>query len=162
MGEHSTHTATNEETRLNFTRHLLDDVEALEQMIRDGKIESGITRIGAEQEFCLVNKNWRPAANALSVLEAIDDPHFTTELAKYNLEINLDPVELTTDAFTNVENQLNGFLTMAKSAAANQGSQLVLSGILPSISTYELGMEFMTPLPRYYALNETISKLRGC
>lgn len=51
MGEHSTHTATNEETRLNFTRHLLDDVEALEQMIGEGKIESGITRIGAEQEF---------------------------------------------------------------------------------------------------------------
>ena len=59
MGELNVHAKTNDETRRNFIRHLLDDIAALEQMLDNGKIESGITRIGAEQEFCLVNKNWR-------------------------------------------------------------------------------------------------------
>jgi len=161
MGEHNTHKTVDEEARSKFIRHLLDDVEALDLLLREGKIESGIVRIGAEQEFCLVNENWRPAANAISILKAIDDPHFTTELAKYNLEINLDPFELTTDAFTKLENQLRTLLSAAKSAADEHNTKIVLSGILPSISTYELGMEFMTPLPRYLALNEMLRKLRG-
>ncbi len=161
MGDHNVHTATNEKTRLNFTRNLLDDLEALDQMLREGKIESGIVRIGAEQEFCLVNQNWRPAAKALPILKSIKDHHFTTELARYNLELNLDPVELTGDAFTRVENQLTRLLRKAEKAATEQNTKIVLTGILPSISTYELRKEFMTPMPRYRALNEMMRKLRG-
>ena len=37
-----------------FVSHLLKDIEALEHMIENRMFESGITRMGAEQEFCLV------------------------------------------------------------------------------------------------------------
>ena len=39
---------------VRFVRHLLDDVQALEYMIENDWFESNITRIGAEQEMCMV------------------------------------------------------------------------------------------------------------
>ncbi|PWG73716.1 hypothetical protein DF186_21615, partial [Enterococcus hirae] len=74
-----------------FTRALLEDVQALEQMLAEGIIESGIRRIGAEQEMFLVDQTMRPARTALAILEELDDDHFKTELALFNLELNLDP-----------------------------------------------------------------------
>ena len=49
------------EERVVFLEHLLNDVRALEMMIERGLIEDDIIRIGAEQEFCLVDENWRPS-----------------------------------------------------------------------------------------------------
>lgn len=161
MGELNTHKIANIETRQKFIRHLLDDIEALKEMLEAGMIEKGIVRIGAEQEFCLVNQNWRPSPNAPSILAAIDDPHFTTELAKYNLEINLDPFELKTDAFSKMESQLQTLLHKAKKAASEKDNHVILSGILPSISTHEVGINFMTEHARYFALNDMLKKLRG-
>ena len=71
MGQELTNTQVSRETRLKFIRQLLNDIEALEFMIDNNLIESGITRIGAEQEFCLVDKHWRPAKNAQDLLPLI-------------------------------------------------------------------------------------------
>jgi len=51
-------------------------------MLQKNIIENYIYHIGAEQEFCLVDTSWRPMQNSNMILEAIDDPHFTTELAR--------------------------------------------------------------------------------
>jgi hypothetical protein len=79
------------EDRATFIKHLLNDIKSLELMLQKGLIEKDIIRIGSEQEFCLIDKNWRPAKISEVLLKEINDPHFTTELAQYNLEINLDP-----------------------------------------------------------------------
>ena len=101
MGEHEVNNQVGESSRSKFIKHLLEDIAALEEMIQNGQIEDDIVRIGAEQEFCLLNENWRPSLKALEILEQINDPHFTTELARYNLEINLDPYELKGGLFFN-------------------------------------------------------------
>ena len=77
--------------RSKYLKHLLNDISALDILLKNNKIESGIQRIGAEQEFTIVLPNFRPNTNSLTLLKDINDPHFTTELAVYNLEINLDP-----------------------------------------------------------------------
>jgi CBS domain-containing protein len=149
------------EARGKFIRHLLNDIEALDIMLKEGLIESGITRIGAEQEFCLLTDNWRPSKMSQEILESINDPHFTTELAKYNLEINLDPLELKGTCFRDNEKSLISYLDLAKSKADEFNNKVLLTGILPTISKTELGMDFMTPQPRYIAMNETIRAHRG-
>ena len=161
MGEQKVNTKSDHQARIEFLRHLMEDLKSLEYMFESKMIEDDIVRIGAEQEFCLVNEYWRPAKNALEVLEAINDPHFTTELARFNLEINLDPIELKTDAFKKVENQLKSLLEKAKAAANNNNTKILLTGILPSISKHELDLEYMTPFERYYALNEVLKKAKG-
>jgi hypothetical protein len=77
-----------------FITHLLHDLQALEALIAGGAIESGVRRIGAEQDLFLVDRAWRPAPVAMDVLAVVDDPHLTTELGRFNLEINLDPSKL--------------------------------------------------------------------
>ena len=161
MGEHNINSNTIKETRLDFIKHLLTDIKTLELLEEKGLIESDIRRIGAEQEFCLVNDNWRPSKNGPDILASLDDSHFTTELARYNLEINLDPFELQGDCFSRVENQLKTLLAKAKKAADKYGNKVVLTGILPTISKIELEFEYMTPDPRYWAMNTMMKESKG-
>ncbi|WP_420580363.1 HPP family protein [Reichenbachiella sp.] len=151
----------NNETRSNFIKHLLSDIEALESMINQGLIEDDIVRIGAEQEFCLVTDQWRPSKLSHKVLETIDDNHFTFELARYNLEINLDPVELKADCFIQTEEQLRSYLEKAEAGARTHNNSILLTGILPTIGKKELGYDYMTPTPRYHSLNRIAKELRG-
>ena len=142
-----------------FTRAILRDFQALERMLEEGRIESGVRRMGAEQELFLVDGGYRPAPVSVEVLEQLGDA-FTPELARFNLEVNLLPLLLEGDAFSVLESRLREHLDEAQAAAQTQGASLVLAGILPTLSKSDLGMENITPRNRYYALNEAVGRLR--
>lgn len=148
-------------SRSRFLRSLLDDIEALEAMIQQGMIESGITRIGAEQELCLVGDNLRPAMNGTPILDEAGDPNLTSELAQWNLEINLDPCDVQPGCIQKMHSQLNQKLKEIQSFAANHDNHIVLAGILPTIRKSELDFHFMTPKPRYRILDSMLKQLRG-
>lgn len=149
------------QTKTEFLRHLIDDIEALEHMIENGLIESGITRIGAEQEFCLVNDNLRPAMTGPRILAEIDDPHFTSELAQWNLEINLDPRDAGPGCLKSMDSQLHRLLRAARENAQANACDVLLTGILPTIRKSELDFKYMTPNPRYRVLDKILKELRG-
>lgn len=161
MGEKILESKFDEGERKAFVQHLIDDIKALELLLERNLIEDDIIRIGAEQEMCLVDDDFRPAGKSLEVLDAINDSHFTTELANYNMEINLDPYKLKGECFSTVEDQLRTLLNKAKTKANELGTKILLTGILPTISKRELGINFMTPIPRYYKLNDTLKSWRG-
>lgn len=160
MGEHQLYSSSAEE-RLEFAARLLRDLQAVELMQAKGFFESTPRRIGAEQEFCVVDANFRPSIRGPEILATIEDTHFTSELARYTLEINLDPVELVKRPFSELHGQLNSLLTVAENAAAAFGDRVVLAGILPSIGMTELDERFMTPAPRYEMLQARIRQMRG-
>ena len=64
----------NEQIRA-FTKALLEDLQAIERMLDAGLIESGVRRIGAEQEMFLVDRAMHPAMKALEVLDRLNHPH---------------------------------------------------------------------------------------
>ncbi len=161
MGEHIAKSNFDERERMVFVQHLIDDIKSLETMIKERMIESDVVRIGAEQEMCLINSDYRPAAKSLEIIKAIDDPHFTTELASYNMEANLDPVQLGNECFRSMQDQLESLLKKARNKAEEHNTRILLTGILPTISRDELRMEFMTPIPRYYKLNDILKAWRG-
>ena len=162
MGDKQVSGGENESEMLRtFTTRLLRDVAALERMVSQGLIEEGVRRIGAEQEVFLVDRTYRPAPAALKMIERLKDEHFVTEVALFNLEMNLDPVPLGGKCFSAVETQLTGLLERARKAAHEIGNDIVLTGILPTVRKSDLGIENMTPIPRYYALNRAMTKLRG-
>ncbi|MCV6629373.1 MAG: CBS domain-containing protein [Flavobacteriaceae bacterium] len=161
MGEHSVHSQVDLETRTAYIRHLLNDLQALEILLKNDQIEADKKRIGAEQEFCLVNEFWRPSKLANHILRAINDPHFTNELATYNLEINLDPLELEGQCFSQMQASLEDLLQKGEKVARAHESRIILAGILPTISKNELHIEYMTPNPRYHRLNKMIKSVRG-
>jgi len=144
-----------------FMRRLLNDLRALDRMIADGLIESGVRRIGAEQELFLANHDWRVAPVSLEVLQRVTDPHFTTEIAQFNLEINLDPILFGGNCLSKMEKKLNALISRARVAARACGAEVVLTGILPTIRKSDLELGNMTPKPRYFALNSALARLRG-
>ena len=113
MGNQSIKKFSDPEAKKQFTRMLLNDINALQRMLDEGLIEAGITRIGAEQELCLTDNNFYPKTNNIEVLEAIDDPHFVPEIAKFNIEANLDPQEFDADCFKRMEKQLRDLMKVA-------------------------------------------------
>ncbi|WP_255307496.1 CBS domain-containing protein [Allomuricauda sp. CP2A] len=161
MGEHIVNGKFDEEERKAFVQHLIDDIQALELMIKGGMIEDDVQRIGAEQEMCLVNGDFRPSPKSMEIIKDVKDDHFTTEFATYNIEANLDPYKLEKDCFANMEQQLRKLLDKVKQTADDHGVKVVLTGILPTISKDELGMNFMTPIPRYFRINEVLKTWRG-
>lgn len=144
-----------------FMRHLLADLRALELMLEQGRIESGIRRIGAEQEVFLVDRAWRAAPLAQEVLKRVDNDHFTTELARFNLEVNLDPQEFGGSCLRQMELQIEELLALARNAAQEENADIILTGILPNLHKSDLDLENMTPKPRYAALNDALTALRG-
>ena len=148
--------------RKEFLYHLLNDVKALEMMLDQDIFEKGIQRIGAEQELCLVDKNFRPSCNALKILEKLNDHHFTTELALFNLEINMDPLELKGDCFSKIDNELTELIKKGdKIANSIDETKIILAGILPTLRKRDMVFKNITPFQRYKVLNKILKDIRG-
>jgi CBS domain-containing protein/gamma-glutamylcysteine synthetase len=144
-----------------FTKALLRDLQALERMLQDGMIESGIKRIGAEQELFLVDRGWRPNPVSLKVLEDLNPETFTTEITQFNLEINAPPLSLEAGCFSASERRLNQLIEEVRAEARKHDAEVVLTGILPTITRSDLSLDKLTPLDRYRALNETLASEGG-
>ena len=140
---------------------LLGDVRALERMLEEGKFETGVQRIGAEQEMFLIDETWAPARGALKMLARLGDTHFTTELGQFQLEANCDPQLFAGDGISRMQTQLDLLMEQARKAAAEIGMKVVLMGILPTMRKSDLGLDNMVPSPRYLALNKIVTELRG-
>ncbi len=161
MGDHLVQKSSDQELLRQFMQNVLRDARALEQMLGSDCFEQGVVRIGAEQELFLVDSDHRPASTSHAVLEAIDDPHFTTELASFNLEINLDPIPACADSLTQLESQLETLLAKAYQGAAEAGVDIAITGILPTLEKADLTLENMAPVARYFALADATYRLRG-
>ena len=162
MGELNVNQYQTKEDLKVFKQHLFRDIRALEMLIEQGMIESGITRIGAEQELALVDQSYLPASIAPAVLDAVKEvPHFTNELATFNIEINLDPQEFTGNCLSTMENQLLGHLDYLGKKLKGFNADYAMAGILPTISKKHLSLDHLTPIPRYFALNDAILEARG-
>ena len=145
-----------------FEKHLLNDIHALNKMLHEGMFEIDKIRIGAEQEFCLVDKHYKPIGKNIEMMEILKDkPLFTYELAKFNMEINATPQIFSKNCLSLMEKEILDNLDDAYNAAEELGIQVVLTGILPTLRKFDFTMDNLTPFERYYALCDSINKLRG-
>ncbi|WP_026808743.1 CBS domain-containing protein [Arenibacter latericius] len=161
MGQLQVEKLRNNPNKTKYVKQLLADITALQHILDKKMFEQSPIRIGAEQEFCLVDELWQPSNKAMEILASINDPHFTSELALYNLEINLDPIPLSGNCFSNMHSQLDDLLAIAKDASEKYATKIILCGILPTITKRHLDIEYMTPLSRYKILNEIVKETRN-
>ncbi len=161
MGAEKIAIIKDKELRMKATEHLLRDLKALEIMLSKGMLESGVQRIGAEQEISLVGDDWRPAPVLMELLEKIKDERFTTEFARFNMEINLAPMLFTGDCFSQLERSLWRMLVKGEKTARLFDAHLLLVGIVPTLSLRDIDLKNITPLPRYHFLIEALNELRG-
>lgn len=142
-------------------QHVLNDLRALEIMLERGMFETGVRRIGAEQEIALVNSAYEPAPAGPDILEELNEPKATTEIGRFNMEFNLDPADLKGKVLSNLEQEICGLMQNARTVAAHHNAEPVLIGILPTLTPEHLTLDYMTQRPRYFALNDRITEARG-
>ncbi|CAM2009075.1 CBS domain-containing protein [Acanthopleuribacter pedis] len=145
----------------SFTRRLLDDLNLLQSMFEQRRLEENRYRIGYEQEVSLVHHDFRIAPLAELLLRRLDNPQFVHEFGLFNLELNGEPVELKSDALTTICEDLQNHLNLLDQTAATVGCMPILTGILPTIQKRDLQMHNMTPLPRYQEIDQNLRRLRG-
>jgi len=161
MGEHNIEQHADEKKAQAFMKALLEDLRALAFMLANDCVESGVTRIGAEQEMFLIDRYLRPAPVATEVLKHADDERLTTEIARFNLEANLTPLKLENDCFTRMQCELEELLDLARKGAATQDADVFLSGILPTLQKSDLTLNNLAPIARYHELNQGVIRMRG-
>ena len=159
MGEQRVSQVTDQAQMQRFVQQLLNDVQALEYMLDNDWFESDITRIGAEQEMCLVNRStFKPAPIAMEALDRMKKyPWVETELAKFNLETNLTPRELKGKCLSDLEKENLTNLRRISKKLNELDTELILTGILPTLRKFHLEMEYLTPKKRYEALMDSIN-----
>ncbi|MFT5143964.1 MAG: CBS domain-containing protein [Rhodothermales bacterium] len=161
MGEHNVEHNVDPAATRRFTRQVIQDVRALEHMLSKGMFETGVSKIGAEQELFLVDPSGQPANLVEELLALTDDERIVTELTRFNLEVNLEPHLLGGSCLNKMEAEINELLGVVRGLAGQVGARVVMTGILPTLHLSDLGLENMSPMPRYYALNDAISGLRS-
>ena len=161
MGTQTVNKLTDEQQRAKFIKALLRDVRALEYMLDNDWIESGITRFGAELEMVVVdNKTLKPNNIAMDVLDKMKNMKWVeTELAQFNLEFNLIPREFKGGNFSLMEKEIKGHLKKLDKVLEGFDSTYVLTGILPTLQKFHLNQENLTPRQRYFALIDAIKQL---
>ena len=144
-----------------FIRSLLNDVRSFEYMLDHDWFEKDITRFGAELEMVLIDKTTlKPKNIAIDVIDKMKSPKWLeTELAQFNLELNLTPREMVGNHFTLMENEIQDRLKKLDKVLNGYDSTYILTGILPTIQKFHLNKENLTPRDRYYALLNAIKQL---
>ena len=161
MGEHDVPQPEDENESRAFMKALLADVRALEVMLERGLFETARRRIGAEQEMFLVDGDMRAAPIATDILAAVAESRLTTELARFNLEANVNPRLFTSTCLGDMEREVHELVKLADGRAREHNARVLLTGILPTLRRGDLTLENMTPNPRYRALNDTLLAMRG-
>lgn len=161
MGDLNIVQGTDPEKLGEFIHYVLLDLMSLEQMLCSGKIESGIRRIGAEQEMFLIDRYGQPAPVADGVLKSTSEPGLTSELARFNLEANTTPLELTGSCLSDLESELDSLVSAAQKAASQFEAQVLLTGILPTLTLSDLNLSNLMDQPRYFELNRALTQMRG-
>jgi CBS domain-containing protein len=161
MGDQKVATESGGSEMRQFTKSVLNDLQALEKMLEGGMFEDDKLRIGAEQEMFLVDPAMCPAPIATDIIEYAKDARLTTEIGRFNIEANLTPLDFEGDCLNRLENELYEVFDLVKDAAKNFNGNAVLVGILPTIQQSDLVIENLTPLPRYLELNRILTAMQG-
>ncbi|MFF9118009.1 glutamate-cysteine ligase family protein [Streptomyces massasporeus] len=149
------------EDRRRYREKMHTDLEVLARMLHESGFESERPQVGLEIELNLVDDAGLPVMRNTDVLQAIADPAWSSELGRFNLEINIPPRQLTAGGPGSWEQAIRDALNHAEDGAAAVGAHLIMVGILPTLGESHVSESALSGDPRYRLLNEQIFAARG-
>lgn len=161
MAESNTKLIASEEERRSYMNHLLSDIEAFEQMLSSDIFEKDVKRIGAEQEMVFVDNAYRPAFIGPEINQALNKDFITTEYARFNIEVNADPIPFRGRCLSEMKKNLADKIHLVVEEAKKYDAEILFTGILPTIRKSDTTIDSITPEPRYRALLESVNFQRG-
>jgi len=145
-----------------FQQKLERETEFVRSLFERRAFDNSSRMLGYELELCLADRAGHPSKVNTEVIDAAGNPLFTTELARFNMEINGNPFPYEGNVFARVETDLITLMQQAETAAHRFDSQIGLFGVFPSVTREHLNPDgYMTELHRYNQLNQQLLKMRG-
>lgn len=160
MGQELSHSHFSKAESITFADRLQQETRLLRQKMEGGEFSSHAPVGGFEVEAWLVDSSLRPAPVNQVFFDRLNNPMATPELAKFNIELNNTPLSLTENCFQQFENELNTVFEEAVKVAQAIDTDVLLTGILPTVQASDFCLANMSEMKRYKALNETILKAR--
>jgi hypothetical protein len=161
VGEEIAATGFSREDRQRYREKVHACLDAFARMLSEHRFDGDGTSVGLEVELNLTDEQGAPAMVNEQALERIADADFQTELAQFNVEINVAPRRLSGDALCGLESAIRDTLNTAEERARPAGAHMVLIGILPTVDADHLCAATLSANPRYRLLNEQIFAARG-
>jgi hypothetical protein len=161
MGQEVAARQFSREDRQRYRTKVRACLDVFARMLAEARFDDEPRSFGLEIELNLTNGEGDPALANAAVLEAIADADFQTELAQFNVEINVAPRLLGGDVFCDLETAVRASLNHAEEKARTRNAHMVLIGILPTVAGAHLTSEAFSASPRYQLLNEQIFAARG-
>ncbi len=161
MGEQQVSRLISKAENQRFISALLKDLHSLKYMLEHDWFEKEPIRIGAEQEMVLVDSYCKPKPLAPRILKRLKKHDWlTSELSKFNLEINLSPQVFENDALAKIEAEVTDHLKIVQDELDREDAHIILTGILPTLRKFDLDMKNVFPKRRYRSLLSAINAQR--
>ncbi len=145
-----------------FQERLEQETEIVRELFAEQAFDNRSRILGYELELCLVDAAGLPSRVNTDVIESTGNPLFTTELAKFNMEINGNPFAVSVDVLRQIRRDLEGLFAEAEAAAKKHATRIGMFGVLPSLAREHLTPHgYMTELHRYHQLNSQLLTMRG-
>lgn len=142
-------------------RERLDQcLAALDVLLDQPEFGVGPATLGAELELFLIDDDGHPLARNSEVHERVDDERLTLEVTRFNVEGNLTPLALAGTPFTDMRAEMDEIVGRVATAAATLNGRPVAIGILPTLTSEDLGAAAVTDELRYRALDHRLRVLR--
>jgi gamma-glutamyl:cysteine ligase YbdK (ATP-grasp superfamily) len=149
------------EDRRRYREKVKACLQALHQLVDDGRFDTGRRTLGVELEIYLTDDEGQVLPINAEVLGALASPDFQTELAQFNMEFATPPRPVTGDCLAQVEQELRRSLVRAAAQARDFGARVIMIGILPTLTDFDVTEQNLSANPRYKALNDAILGARG-
>src|ERR671930_1271904 len=134
MGQQVAARTFTREDRQLYRRKVRACLDVFARMLSESKFNPERRSFGLEIELNLTDDTGEPAMANATVLEAIADPDFQTELGQFNIEINVAPRLLGGRVFTELEDAARRSLNHGEERSRTAGGHMMIIGILPTIT----------------------------
>ncbi len=161
MGEEIKYSHFNKADYQQFFSHLEEETMLLKSWFDNHRFSSSPLMAGYELEAWLINKTGNPVAINDDFLRLADNALLSPELAKFNIELNVEPEQLSNKVLSIFEHKLNTLWQQCSTTAASLNSNIISIGILPTLEDSDLTLENLSLLDRYRALNEQVLRQRN-
>jgi hypothetical protein len=149
------------EDRKRYREKVKRCLDVFARMLAEARFDADRRSIGLEIELNITEETGDPAMANQHVLEMIADPDWQTELAQFNIEINIPPRTLADGVLSELETSVRSSLNHAEEGARKAHARLLMVGILPTLTEDLLNGSALSANPRYALLNEQIFAARG-
>jgi len=147
--------------RHRYRDKLRDCLTGLARLLEEKRFDRPRNLMGLEIELNLVDGGGQPRMMNAQVLERIASRDFQTELAMFNLEVNIAPHRLGERVFDRLAEELRTSLAYADRKAGELDAGIVMIGILPTLDRDDLVSSNLSDVDRYTLLNDQIVAARG-